>query len=38
MGTEWMRIVYEWVENVVVSMSESKTVTMIMNRSVAATN
>ena len=33
MGTDWMRIVYEWGENIGVSMSDSKTVTMLMKGS-----
>ena len=35
MGTDWVRIVYEWGENIGVSMSDSKTVTMLMKGSMA---
>ena len=35
MGTDWMRIVYEWGENIGVSVSDSKTVTMLMKGSMA---
>jgi len=36
-GTEWMRMVYEWGVKVGVSVSESKTVMMLMKGSMAAT-
>ena len=35
MGTDGMRIVYEWVENIGVSVADSKTVTMLMKGSTA---
>jgi len=37
MGTEWMRTVYEWGVRVGVSVSEGKTVCMLMKGSMAAT-